>query len=284
MTMTLVEAKELIGLVENIGLPFVTAYTYTGFPMVMLARELVQQGVIGSPRKVAAAYDQGWLATRLEDEGQQQAVWRVDPEQAGSGGCIGDIGSHAEMFARFVTGLEISEVSARLFTFAEGRELDDDFAAFVRFSSGQIGTISATQIQIGAENDNSFTIAGDEGTLQWSMKDPFSLWHTGKNVPAAASVYRLGANYSYIPDIMKPYLRLPCGHYEAFLEALANLHRTIELQIRRKNSETDWDGNELPKPYPHPGVRDGAKGIAFIEAAYASSQYDGAWTTLAAVE
>jgi len=275
LTLTLDESLELVAIQQRTGLPFVVAYTYTALPMVMLARELVRNGEVGEVRKVEAWYPQGWLAGRTEDAGVQQAQWRVDPSRSGASGCGGDIGTHAYEFVRFVAGLSAVQVSARLKTFVPGRALDDDFSVFARLNNGGIATVTASQVTIGAQNDNGFRVIGTGGTVEWSIKDHTNLYVLKGGEPVR--VFRLGAEYGYFPGAVKPYLRLPSGHPEGFHEALANLHKTIQLAIRRAAGES------VPSPYPHPDVTDGAAGMAFIAAAVASSAADGAWTDVTQV-
>ena len=275
LTLTLEESQDLVRIQKQKGLPFIVAYTYTGLQMVMLAREIVRGGDVGTVRKVEAWYPQGWLAGRTEDQGVQQAQWRVDPSKSGASGCGGDIGTHAYEFVRFVAGLTAVEVQARLHTFVQGRRLDDDFTVLARLNNGGLATIAASQVTIGAQNDNGFRVIGEKGTVEWSIMDHMSLrvYRGGEPV----SVYRLGAEYGYFPANIKPYLRLPSGHPEGFHEALANLHKTIQLQIRKRN------GEDVPAAYPHPDVVDGAAGMAFIEAAVRSNSENGAWTPVTQV-
>jgi predicted dehydrogenase len=270
LTLTLDESLDLVKLTKQKGLPFIVAYTYTGLPMVMLAREMVRGGDIGEVRKVEAWYPQGWLAGRTEDEGVQQAAWRVDPKKSGASGCGGDIGTHAYEFIRFVAGLTAEEVSGRLKTFVKGRALDDDFTVLARLNNGGVATVAASQVTIGAQNDNGFRVVGTKGTVEWSITDHTNLKVFKGGEPLA--IYRLGAEYGYFPESIKPYLRTPSGHPEGFHEALANLHKTIQRQIRGE------------KAYPHPDVVDGAAGMAFIEAAVKSSDDDGRWTKVRSVE
>ena len=270
LTTTLDEAKRLQATVEKHKTPFVVAYTYTGFPMVMLAKTLVADGAIGEVRKVEAWYPQGWLATRLEADNQKQAAWRVDPAKAGASGCGGDIGTHAYEFVRFVSGLSATRVQARLKAFVSGRALDDDFTVLAELDGGAIATIAASQITIGAQNDNGFRVSGTKGTLEWSITDHNNLKHLEGGQPL--KIYRLGAEYGYFPASIKPYIRVPSGHPEGFHEALANLHMTLQLSIRHKL------GEKVPTPFPHPGIADGVAGMAFIEAAVASGKAEGEWT------
>ena len=272
LTTTLDEARRLHATVASKGTPFIVAYTYTGFPMVMLARELVKDGAIGEVRKVEAWYPQGWLASKIEADGQKQAAWRVDPSRSGASGCGGDIGTHAYEFVRFVAGRHATKIRARLKTFVPGRALDDDFTVLAELDNGGIATVTASQITIGAQNDNGFRVSGTTGTLEWSITDHSVLKHYVGGKPL--QLYRQGAEYDYFPGSIKPYLRLPSGHPEGLHEALANLHRTLEWTIRARRGET------VPTPYEHPGILDGVAGMAFVEAAVASSQNDGAWVEM----
>lgn len=275
LTLTLEESVDLVALAKKTKLPFSVAYSYTGLPMVMLARELVHSGEVGTIRKVEAWYPQGWLATPLEESGQQQASWRVDPSRSGASGAGGDIGTHAYEFVRFVAGLSAVQVQARLHTFVPGRRLDDDFTVLARLENGALATIAASQITIGAQNDNGFRVIGDKGRVEWSMLDHMSLYLYRGGEPVQQ--YRLGAEYGYFPDSIKPYLRLPSGHPEGFHEALANLHKTHQSRVRKGL------GEHVPEPFPHPDVIEGAAGMAFVEAAVKSSQNSGAWTDVPTV-
>ncbi|HEX3448233.1 MAG TPA: Gfo/Idh/MocA family oxidoreductase [Isosphaeraceae bacterium] len=272
LTTTLDEARRLQASVRAKNVPFVVAYTYTGFPMVMLARELVRGGEIGEIRKVEAWYPQGWLATKLEADNQKQASWRVDPTKAGGSGCGGDIGTHAYEFVRFAAGLSAVRLRARLKTFVPGRALDDDFTVLAELNNGGIATITASQVTVGVQNDNGFRVVGTTGTIEWNITEHNVLKHYVGGQPL--KLYRLGAEYGYFPASIKPYIRVPSGHPEGFHEALANLHRTLEWTIR-----AGW-GESVPKPFEHPGIDDGVAGMAFIEAAVASSKRDGEWVSI----
>jgi predicted dehydrogenase len=272
LTTTLDEARRLQASVRAKNVPFIVAYTYTGFPMVMLARELVRGGEIGEIRKVEAWYPQGWLATKLEADNQKQASWRVDPTKAGGSGCGGDIGTHAYEFVRFAAGLSAVRLRARLKTFVPGRALDDDFTVLAELNNGGIATITASQVTVGVQNDNGFRVVGTTGTIEWNITEHNVLKHYVGGQPL--KLYRLGAEYGYFPASIKPYIRVPSGHPEGFHEALANLHRTLEWTIR-----AGW-GESVPKPFEHPGIDDGVAGMAFIEAAIASSKRDGEWVSI----
>jgi len=268
MTLTVAEAESLARLVKKTGLPFVLAHTYTGHPMMMFAKTLVAEGAIGEVRKVESWYNQGWLATALEQTGQRQASWRTDPKRTGISNCGGDIGTHAFIAATWVTGLAIRKVSARLNIFVQGRKLDDDFNVLGELSNGGMALITATQIAIGYKNDNGFRIYGTKGSLEWHQERAEKLL---VRRGTADETFWIGAG-GYPPSVAS-YLRAPAGHHEDFFEALANLHTTMERMIRRRNGEAN-----VPDPFPHPGVEEGVAGMRFVKAAVESSKKKGAWT------
>jgi predicted dehydrogenase len=271
MTLTVAESAELVELQKATGTPLVLAHTYTGHPMAMLARELVQGGEIGEVRKVEAFYTQGWLAEKLEESGQQQAAWRTDPAKSGISNCGGDIGTHAFMHATWTTGLGVKRLSARLNSFVEGRDLDDDFNVIAELENGATALITATQIAIGYKNESGFRIYGTTGSLEWSQERAEALIVRNGSYD---KTYWIGGDFDYFPESIASYLRTPSGHNEDFFEALANLHCTMERIVRRSK------GEDVPAPYPHPGAAEGLAGMAFVQAAVDSSKADGAWVSL----
>ncbi len=271
MTMTVAEARHLARRVKARRIPFVLAHTYTGHPMMMLARELVTSGALGDVRKVETWYRQGWLSTRLENTRQKQAAWRTDPSRTGLSNCGGDIGTHAFIAATWVTGQPVRRVSARLNTFVKGRALDDDFNVMAELGNGGTAVITATQIAVGYRNDNGLRVFGSTGSLEWSQERAEKLViRRGDH----DETYWIGAGAPFFPASVASYLRVPAGHHEDFFEALANLHTTMERLVRRRAGES------VPDPYPHPGVGEGVAGMAFVAAAVESSRRRGAWTRL----
>src|SRR5438045_5039461 len=153
LTFDLAQAEELAKVVQKTGIVFAVSHNYTGYPLVRQARDMVKSGELGEINAVRAFYIQGWLRTRLEKEGQKQAGWRTDPKRSGAAGCFGDIATHAYNLARFITGLLPEQLSAQLEVFEPGRPLDDYGTAILRFANGALGTVTASQISHGREND-----------------------------------------------------------------------------------------------------------------------------------
>ncbi len=172
MVHTSEQARRLVEVVEKTGIAFAVTYNYSGYPMVKQARRMVREGLLGKIRKVIVEYNQGWLATRLEDSGAKQAEWRTDPARSGIAGAVGDIGSHAENLVATITGLEVSEICAELTTFVEGRRLDDDANVLIRYVGGAKGVLIASQVSAGEENDLGIRLYGTEGGLEWRQEEP----------------------------------------------------------------------------------------------------------------
>jgi predicted dehydrogenase len=271
LSFSLEEAVELKKIVEETGRLFCLTHNYTGYPMVRQAKAMVNAGVLGEIRKVVVEYPQGWLSTFLEKEGQKQAAWRTDPSRSGKAGCIGDIGTHAENLAEFITGLEIDELAADLTTFVAGRKLDDDGTVLLRFKGGAKGVLMASQISVGEENNLKIRIYGEKAGLEWLQTEPNTL--LVKHLDKPMETYRAGGNNGYLFGESTSASRLPAGHPEGYLEAFANLYRDFAQAMRLKSEG-------LPFAINFPTVKDGLRGMRFIDAVVASSQKNAAWVKM----
>lgn len=270
LAFSLQEAKELKKLVDQSGLVFALTHNYTGYPMVKEARAMVKAGKLGRILKVIAEYPQGYGSAALNDQGDGGiASWRSDPTVAGVSNCIGDIGSHAENLARYVTGLELEEIAADLNSFTPGRQLDDDGSMLVRYQGGARGVLFASQISTGDENNLNIRVYGTDASIEWHQEHPNEL--VVKFLDAPRQVWRRGNSYNG-PEASK-FTRLPFGHPEAFIEAFANVYLAAAEAI------SDAISGTYPRAegYDFPTVDDGVEGMAFIEAAVASSKANGAW-------
>ena len=269
ITFSLDEAKQLKTKLEQTGLTLLLCHTYTGYPMVKQAKRFLQSGALGKIRKVYVEYPQGWLSTSLEKTGQAQAAWRTDPKRSGKAGSMGDIGTHAFNLAEYVTGLKVEKICADINTIVEGRMLDDDGAAFLKFNNGVSGVLMATQIAAGEENNVKIRVYGEKGGIEWKQEDANTLLVKWLDKPS--EIYRAGSGY--LDSFAKHNCRTPAGHPEGYLEAFANLYRNFTLTVRaRINGETpqaEW--------LDFPGVEEGIRGMAFIENVIASGQAEKKW-------
>ncbi|HOS94481.1 MAG TPA: Gfo/Idh/MocA family oxidoreductase [Armatimonadota bacterium] len=280
LTVTLDEAAQLVEAVKAKRIPFGVSHTYLGHWTSRLARHIVRSGLIGDVRWVDSYYLQGWLAGRTEDQGSMQAEWRVDPKRAGKSCCGGDIGTHALMQLRFVTGLDVVKLSAQLETFVAGRQLDDHFTVYCQLSNGGRALVRASQIAIGHKNDLGIEVNGTKGTLRWVQEEPESLTIHLKGQPDR--VYWRGEvqpNDGFLGDLPADLMAeptIPSGHPEAFHDAFARLHRCFEADVRayQAGTYTEADGSKYAT------VADGHMGILFVEKSVESASKAGAWVDM----
>ncbi|WHS58185.1 Gfo/Idh/MocA family oxidoreductase [Pseudomonas sp. G2-4] len=247
------------------------AHTYLGYPMVWQARDMVRSGVIGAVRKVLVEYPQGWLSQDIAGQGNKQAGWRDDPQQSGLGGCIGDIGTHAFSLAEFVADQSVERICATLGTHIQGRQLDDDVSMLLQMTAGASGVLIASQVCAGEENPLKIRVYGDKGALEWRQEEPASLIHRALDQPLR--ILRSGVGQPWLCEAANQRMRLPAGHPEGYLEAMANLYGDFARAIRG-----NVRGHEAPGV---PGIEVGLRGMAFIEAAVANHRGEAKWTALA---
>lgn len=272
LTFSLEEARDLKKVVDESGMLLTVTYTYTGYPMVKEFRNIIQSGKPGKIRKVYVEYPQGSLARPVEKEGKKRAVWRTDPEQSGAGGTIGDIGTHAFNMCEFVTGSKVTEICAMLNSLVEGRQLDDDAMALLKFDNGSTGSMIATQIAAGEENDLKIRVYGEHGGLIWSHSDPNSL--VVKMIGEPIQIYRTAQPYTTRSTVDNT--RVPPGHPEGFFEAFANIYSNFALAVRDHSAGKFYSTSD----YEFPDIDDGLRGMAFVETMIASDRSDEKWMKL----
>jgi predicted dehydrogenase len=275
MTFNVAEARELKKLVKKTGLVFGLMHNYTGYPMVKLARDMARSRELGEIRKIVVQYPQGWLSTFLEKTGQQQASWRTDPKQSGGSGCMGDIGTHAENLAEYITGLKIRKMCADLSIFVKGRKLDDDGNCLLKFDNGASGVLHASQVSVGEENNLAIWIYGEKKGLEWHQEHPNYLYVKDQNGPE--QIWKRGNDYvaKKCPAAGNN-TRLPSGHPEAFLEAFANNYENFAQAV----SSHILGGKPDPTSFDFPNVDDGLRGMLFIETLLQSNKSKTKWTTM----
>ena len=272
ITFSLEQAKALQKKVKETGLILMLCHTYTGYPMVKQAKQLIRSGEIGKVRKVYVEYPQGWLSTFLEGSNNQQAAWRTDPSKSGKAGAMGDIGTHAFNLAEYVSGVKVTKICSDINTLVDGRRLDDDGAALLKFDNGASGVLMGTQVAAGEENNVKIRVYGEKGGLKWEQEDANSLWVKWPDKPA--QVYRAGTGYAN--SFAKHNSRTPAGHPEGYLEAFANLYRNFILAIRAKQN------GEKPSEeiLDFPSVEEGVRGMAFIDKVIDSGNASEKWIDL----
>ena len=271
LSTTLQNALKLKAAVHRSGCIFAMTYNYTGYPMVRQAREMVQAGELGNIRIMQAEYPQDWLTERIEATGQKQAEWRTDPARAGAGGCIGDIGTHAYNLADFIVGIPVKELCAELTTFVEGRRVDDNAQILLRYANGARGALWSSQVAPGNENGLRIRVYGAKGGLEWKQVNPNYLSWSALGQP----IQIIGRGGSAARAAATRVTRIPPGHPEGYLEGFANIYQEIAHAIRASRTGVTPDG-----AVTFPSIDDGVRGVAFIEAAVASSKAGAPWMSL----
>ncbi len=274
MTFNLAEAEELLKLAEKSTSVFAVSHNYTGYPLVRQAREMILGGELGEIQAIRSNYIQGWLRTRLEASDQKQAAWRTDPKKSGAAGCFGDIGTHAFNLGRYMTGLLPVDVSCHLKIFETGRALDDYGHAIVRYENGALGTVTASQISHGRENDLFIEVDGTKGALSWRQEEPNVLMVRRNGQPH--QLYTRDPNAPFMNSLGKAACRLPSGHPEAFFEAFANVYRFAYDDMVTRAANQSFERRDTV----YPNIYDGVEGMYFIQQCVASSRLNGQWLPL----
>lgn len=271
ITFTLAEAQQLEAVITRTGKLLCLTHTYTGYPMVKQARQLVADGKIGKLRKVYVEYPQGWLSAFEEgNQSNKQAAWRTDPSKSGIAGAMGDIGTHAFNLAEYVTGLSVTQLCADINTVVEGRRLDDDGAVLLKFDNGVSGVLMATQVATGAENNVKIRVYGEAGGVEWQQDDANTLIVRYPDKPS--EIWRTGGGYN--SSFATHNTRTPAGHPEGYLEAFANLYRNFAQTLKARYKGEEPTAEQLD----YPGIQEGVRGMAFIENVIASGKSKQKWT------
>ena len=264
------DAERLLALAREKSCLFGLTHNYSGYPLIRAARDMVASGALGELRIVQVEYAQDWLAEPIEQSGHRQASWRTDPQLAGPAGCLGDIGSHAAHLAEFVTGVSPSEISAELASLVPGRRVDDHVQIQLRYAGGARGMLWASQVACGEANGLRLRVYGSRGALRWQQERPDELWFTDLGQAAR----RLTRGMSALPQSAADATRLPQGHPEGFIEAFAQLYRDFALDVREHQPGPSTQGPRVP------GLAEGIRSLAFIEAALKSNERNSAWVSL----
>ncbi len=262
-------AERVEAAVEKSGLLFGITHTYTGYPLVIEARERIRAGELGDIRRVVVIYLQDWLSREEDTKGSKQATWRTDASVGGESGAFADIGTHAFNLVEFITGHEMVELAAELKAVIGGRDIDDDGGALFRLDNGASGLLAASQVCTGAANGLRIEVYGDKASLHWSHGDPNTLTIGRRGEPDLT--LNPGSNIEYLSSAATARCRTPGGHPEGFIEAFSNLYVDFANAVRA---------------YPDPvdnvcaTVGDGVRAMRFIRAAINSTNNGSAWTKI----
>jgi predicted dehydrogenase len=275
LCLSLTEARELKRMAEEKELLLCLTHNYSGYAMVRHAARMVRNGDLGKVCVVQAEHASGWAAKLLENQGHPQAAWRTDPVLSGDASVLFDLGTHAHQLARFVTGLEVTEVAAELSQIVQGRAIKDNANLLLRFSNGARGTLWASMAAIGNEHGLRIRVYGDRGSLAWHHEDPCHLRYCPLDGPQ--QILAQGADG--LSAEAKRWTRAGLGHPEGFFESFANIYTEVAEAILAKSEGRPYAKAELG----FPDASDGARGVAFVESAMRSFASGGVWTGVEAI-
>jgi predicted dehydrogenase len=275
LCLALAEAKELKRLSDEKELIFCLTHNYSGYAMVRHAARMVRNGDLGKICVVQAEHASGWAATLLEKQGHPQAAWRTDPVVSGDSSVLFDLGTHAHQLARFVTGLEVTEVAAEMSQIVAGRAIKDNANLLLRFSNGARGTLWASMAAIGNEHGLRIRVYGDRGSLAWHHEEPCHL----RYCPIDGPPQILAQGADWLSPEARRWTRVGLGHPEGFFESFANLYTEVAEAILAKSEGRTYAKAELG----FPEASDGVRGVAFVESAMRSFAAGGVWTAVEAI-
>ena len=265
---TVEQAEELQKLSREKGLLFGVTYTYTGYVMSKVMKEMIAEGKIGKVVSVNAEYAQDWLLGELATGNNTQtniAVWRTDPAVSGAANCVGDIGTHIENYVHYVTGLKIKRLVAT--TNKYGKALDLNANIIVEYENGVNGAYWCSQVAAGHYNGLAVRVYGDKGALEWAQEDPEHLRYT----PMDGATQLLARGTGCIREKAAAQGRLPSGHPEGLVTAFANIYRNYVSALVAKKNGADAE------VYDYPRVEDGVNGVRFVKAVVESAANGSTW-------
>jgi len=274
MTFDVPQAESLLKTVENSDVVFALTHNYTGYPMIRQAREMILAGELGKINAIRCNYIQGWLAEKIEETDDKQALWRTDPAKSGAAGTFGDIATHAYNLGRYVTGELPESISCNLKTFVEGRQLDDYGTAVIRYQNGALGAITASQVSHGRENDVELEIDGSHASLKWRQEAPNEMIVRRNGRPH--QIYTRSPESNTMTPLAQASCRLPAGHPEGFYGAFSNVYAAAFDDIARRAQGEPFERRDTV----YPNVYDGVEGMLFIQQCVASHQQNGGWMPL----
>ncbi len=263
MTTSFKEAKILEAALEKAGTVFALTHTYTGYPMVRQMREMIKEGFLGKIHKVDAQYYQGWINPIIHDKEKRKSTWRLDPEKAGISSCVADIGVHAFNLIEFTTGLEVDTILADFNYLYNDNKMDIDASILIRMSEHVKGIVRSSQVATGEENGITIAIYGDKGGLKWEQENPNYLYVLSDDKPL--QVFKPG--HAYNSDLSLDGTKLPPGHPEGIFDSMGNIYKGVAKAIKG----LEYNSGEFPT------MRDGVRGMSFIEKSVASHLNGNVW-------
>jgi len=268
MTMTVAEGEAIVEIAKKTGNICAVNYGYTGYSLVRHMKAMIARGDIGAVRVVNAEFAHGHHADAT-DADNPRVRWRYDPAQAGVSAQFADCGIHAMHMASFVTGQEVTKLSADIVSAIPVRTLEDDAMVNFRMDGGAVGRLWTSSIAIGRQHGLAIQVFGETGGLRWSQEQPNQLYYMplGKRLQV---IERGEANLSPEADRAT---RVTIGHAEGMPLAFANIYKDLAEAISARKEGRVMD----PAANLYPRAEDGLRSMAAVEAVAQSGKAEGKW-------
>ncbi len=267
LTATVEDALKLEKLVKSKKIIFALTHNYSAYPMLREAKSIIDKGKIGQTLLIDIEYPQGYTVGVTKKNESNVLKWRLNKKICGPSMILAEIGTHAYHLLRYVTSLEVKEVSAEVSSLSPQISVDDNAFMTLRMKNKARASIWVSSAATGGENGLKIRVYGTKGAVEWLQDDPNNLKFTELN-KSAKIVTRASAEVS---NFSLGSSRLAAGHPEGFFEAFANIYTEFADLINDKNKN---------KKIKFPSIDDGVRGIKFIFAAKKSSNNNGKWIKL----
>ena len=265
LTSNIKDAEKLKQLVLKNKIIFALTHNYSSYPMLREAKEIVKKNKIGKIKLINIEYPQGYTVGIKKKNEKATLKWRLDKSLSGPSMILSEIGTHAYHLLRYVTGLEVDEISAEVNSLSSEISVDDNAFVMMRMKNNARGMIWVSSAATGGENGLKIRVFGTKGAIEWFQDDPNNLKFTELNKPLKIITRASNAVSKFSLESS----RLAAGHPEGFFEAFANIYTEFAEAINKKNFKQSL--------YTFPTIEDGLKGIKFVFAAKKSSNNNSKW-------
>jgi predicted dehydrogenase len=275
------EAEELVALAEKTGLVNAVHFNLRYYPLVRQMKTMREKGDLGEIYSVLGSYLQDWLFFATDYN------WRLEPDKSGDSRAIADIGSHLMDIIEYITGLKTTEVFADFNTIHKTRKkplkavetysgkmlqpedyadvpitTEDHANVLLRFSNGNRGSITVSQVSAGRKNQLKLEISGSKKTFAWNSEAPNEVWIGNRN----------GYNESLMRDPSLAYpeasaiMTFPGGHNEGFPDTSKQLFKEVYAEVA---------GGKPSDHPPYPTFADGYRELLICERILESNRKQG---------
>ena len=268
MTVTVEDANDIVETCRRTGKICAVNYGYSGYSLVRHMRAMIARGDLGDVRVVVAEFSHGHHADAAQAD-NPRIRWRYDPAQMGVSAQFADCGIHALHMASFVTGQNVTKLSADFASTIASRELEDDAMVNFRMDGGAVGRLWTSAVAVGRMHGLTLQVFGEKGGLRWAQEQPNQLYWTPTNGRVQV-IERGEADLSPEADRTT---RVTIGHAEGMPLAFANIYADLAEAIRAEK-----DGREMdPAADLYPRAEDGLRSMVAVHQAVASAKDGGTW-------